>query len=192
MNFKGTLRIYFIFNAAIQLVALWRALVESPLLARRKKELRKVIYTPGIDGQVRYCMPPSSPAHSLFVRRIKFALPSLRTILRSAVLLTSLCFYVESNAHTLTFQAAVPGTLQDKAGLGSGLTAGLPGTGAALDPNLQLRTTNGVILLTGTDAEINGQVNMESCEFLRDRLPYFGIAAQGEASSIATHLNLAI
>ena len=58
----------------------------------------------------------------------------------------------------LTFDAAVPGTLADKNGLGTGFTHRLPGTGASLptnDPNMDLLSSPGRLLLTSTRADIN-------------------------------------
>lgn len=59
----------------------------------------------------------------------------------------------------LTFDTAVPGTIADGNGAGTGFTHRLPGTGGSLpsnDPNLNLQTTQGQLLIQSTHADING------------------------------------
>jgi hypothetical protein len=70
---------------------------------------------------------------------------------------------------TLTFDTPVPGTIADKNGLGTGFTVRLPGTGAALpaqDPNMDLLSSPGHLLLTSTQADINqtGHSNLPQLE----------------------------
>src|SRR5262249_39982534 len=69
----------------------------------------------------------------------------------------------------LTFDAAVPGTIADKDGNGTGFTTRLPGTGSTLstnDTNLDLSTSPGHLVLTTTQSDINqtGHSNLPQLE----------------------------
>ena len=69
---------------------------------------------------------------------------------------------------TLDFNAPVPGTLTDSHGLGTGFTTRLLQTGSAIpinDPNLDLLTSPGHLLITSTKADINnGGTNLAGLE----------------------------
>jgi len=68
---------------------------------------------------------------------------------------------------TLTFDSAIPGTITDSVGLGSGFTHRLPGTGGSLphnDPNIKLQTGSGLLTLQSTRADINHRVNLGELE----------------------------
>ncbi|HEX5271155.1 MAG TPA: FecR domain-containing protein [Gemmataceae bacterium] len=77
----------------------------------------------------------------------------------------------------LDFRRPVAGSLQDRAGRGTGLTHRLPGTGrrlAASDDNLLLDTDAGQLSLTTTNSDINHQFHMGSGEYLGVRLADLG------------------
>lgn len=70
---------------------------------------------------------------------------------------------------TLDFRHAKGGTLQDRAGLGTGLTHRLPGTGQALplrDTNLRLDTQLGRLELTTTENDLNRQCKVDQGEYV--------------------------
>jgi len=80
---------------------------------------------------------------------------------------------------TLTFDSAIPGTVTDSVGLGSGFTHRLPGTGGSLphnDLNINLQTGSGLLMLQSTRADINHRVNLGELEAPGFFLP--GVAAQ--------------
>lgn len=63
-----------------------------------------------------------------------------------------------ASSATLTFDSATPGTIADGAGLGTGFTHRLPGSGSGIpanDSNLSLDTANGRLLVTSTRADFN-------------------------------------
>jgi arabinan endo-1,5-alpha-L-arabinosidase len=65
----------------------------------------------------------------------------------------------------LSFSAAASGGLADANGLFTGLTTRLPGTGTAvpaLDPNLRLDPTGGVLALKTTRADFNGAAGLDA------------------------------
>lgn len=70
---------------------------------------------------------------------------------------------------TLDFTAAVPGTIQDTTGAGTGFTARLSGTGGGLatnDPNMSLNTGSGLLSLTSTNSDLNDQLNLNIGEYI--------------------------
>ena len=78
---------------------------------------------------------------------------------------------------TLDFHHAVPGSVCDAAGQGTGLTHRLSGTGAWLaknDPNLSLDAEKGQLSLTTTNSDINRQINIDTGEYLGVRLADLG------------------
>jgi hypothetical protein len=89
----------------------------------------------------------------------------------------------------LDFRRAVPGSLPDAAGRGTGLTHRLPGTGARLkkaDANLSLEAEAGHLELTTTNSDINHQVHMDTGEYLGVRLADLGFTgAEDFAVSVA-------
>ena len=67
----------------------------------------------------------------------------------------------------LDFDGGHPGTIKDTNGLGTGFTTRLPGTGGALpanDPNMDLLSVPGKLLLTSTHADINHGNNLPILE----------------------------
>jgi hypothetical protein len=78
---------------------------------------------------------------------------------------------------SLEFSEPVVGTILDAEGRGTGLTARLPGTGAALprlDPNLRLRPDRRVLELTTTRSDLNTKEGMPTGEYLGVRLRDLG------------------
>ena len=78
---------------------------------------------------------------------------------------------ISASAHAgllLSFDAAVPGTIADSTGAGTGFTNRLPGTGGALpsnDPHLTLQTGQSQLLLQSTSANISsGGINIGNFE----------------------------
>ncbi len=112
-----------------------------------------------------------------------------------ALLATALAWTVEARASSLTlnFSSPIPGTVADQNGNGTGLTDRLPGTGGALpsnDPNLALNTSQGVLQITSTNSDLNGQLNMASGEYLGTRLADLGFTGSQNFSVSATFLNV--
>jgi hypothetical protein len=85
---------------------------------------------------------------------------------------------VSANADVfLGFDAPIPGTIQDKNGIGTGFTHRLPRTGGSLlvnDANLDLVSVLGSLLITSTQADLNnggfGLGNLESPTVLLSNL----------------------
>lgn len=94
------------------------------------------------------------------------------------IAILSVCPLRSSLGITLTFDSPVPGTILDSAGLGTGFTHRLPGTGATLpadDPNMTLRTETGELDLRSTNADINGGgINLGQLEAPGFLLPNVG------------------
>lgn len=89
---------------------------------------------------------------------------------------------------TLDFTAAVPGTIQDGAGAGTGFTARLGGTGGSLpanDPNMSLNTGSGLLSLTSTNSDLNGQSNLGTGEYIGVQLSTLGFTGS-EDFTVAT------
>jgi hypothetical protein len=77
----------------------------------------------------------------------------------------------------LDFRQPVAGTLLDTAGLGTGLTHRLPGTGGDLparDPNLRLDGPGGRLRLTSTENDLNKQYKVGQGEYVGCRLSDLG------------------
>jgi hypothetical protein len=73
-------------------------------------------------------------------------------------LVLSIAGTLSASTITLDFNAPVPGTLNDANGLGTGFTTRLTGTGSAIptnDPNMNLTSSPGKLLVTSTNADIN-------------------------------------
>ena len=112
-----------------------------------------------------------------------------------ALLATALAWTVEAQASSLTlnFSSPIPGTIAGQNGTGTGLTDRLPGTGGALpsnDPNLALNTSQGVLQITSSSSDLNGQLNMASGEYLGTRLADLGFTGSQNFSVSATFLNV--
>ena len=72
------------------------------------------------------------------------------------------------NGTALIFSAAIPGTLADSNGLGTGFTQRLPGTGSAIaanDPNLTVNTDTGTLTWRAPVSDLNGAVNLAGGDF---------------------------
>jgi hypothetical protein len=82
---------------------------------------------------------------------------------------------------TLDFRRAVPGTMEDAAGQGTGFTHRLPGTGMKLnrhDANLRLDAGRGQLELTTTNSDVNRQVGMPRGEYFGVRLADLGFTGK--------------
>jgi hypothetical protein len=93
----------------------------------------------------------------------------------------------------LTFDRAVGDSLCDAAGLGTGLTHRLPGTGGELpkhDPNLRLNPAKAQLELTTTNSDINTQYWLESGEYLGVRLADFGFTGPEDFAVTVTIPNI--
>src|SRR5439155_6753756 len=81
----------------------------------------------------------------------------------------------------LDFRQAVPGTLLDHNGLGTGLTHRLPGTGSKLlphDKNLLLDAEEGLLVLQTTNTDINTSYRLWHGEYLGVRLADLGFTGK--------------
>jgi hypothetical protein len=81
----------------------------------------------------------------------------------------------------LDFRHAVEGSLQDAAGLGTGLTQRLPGTGERLpahDPHLRLNLDKGRLELTTTENDLNGRYKLFQGEYPGVRLADLGFTGK--------------
>ncbi len=81
----------------------------------------------------------------------------------------------------LDFRHPVEGTLLDAAGLGTGLTHRLPGTGKDLplsDPNLRLDVAGGRLSLTTTENDLNKQYKVRRGEYVGWRLSDLGFTGE--------------
>lgn len=90
---------------------------------------------------------------------------------------------------TLTFDAPVAGTIRAADGSGTGFTARLPGTGGSLpanDPNLSLDTAAGLLKITSTRSDLNGQQGLGVGEYLGTRLTALGYTGAEDFSVSAT------
>ena len=78
---------------------------------------------------------------------------------------------------TLDFQQPIEGGLRDAAGLGTGLSHRLPGTGRRLKPNdenLTLNLAQGQLELTTTNSDLNTQYRLDQGEYLGIKLSDLG------------------
>jgi regulation of enolase protein 1 (concanavalin A-like superfamily) len=92
----------------------------------------------------------------------------------------------------LDFSSSVPGTIQDAVGNGTGLTVRLPGTGSSLpsdDPNLNLDTADGELVVTSTNSDLNGQYQLDGGEYLGSSLADLGFTGQENFKVQITVLN---
>jgi hypothetical protein len=88
----------------------------------------------------------------------------------------------------LDFRQPAKGTLLDTAGVGTGLTHRLPGTGAQLparDPNLRLDAAGGRLLLKTTENDLNNQHKIGRGEYLGLRLSDLGFTGAEDFSVTA-------
>jgi hypothetical protein len=89
----------------------------------------------------------------------------------------------------LDFRNPIPGSLNDKAELGTGLTHRLPGTGARLpapDPNLRLDLAKGHLEITTTESDVNTQFKIETGEYPGVRLADLGFTGDEDFSVTAS------
>ncbi|MFP4283144.1 MAG: glycoside hydrolase family 43 protein [Opitutales bacterium] len=85
------------------------------------------------------------------------------------------------------FETAPTGGLTDSAGVATGLTTRLAGTGTGIsgnDPNLELDPANGQLLLTTTRTDFNGQVGVGLISAVGHQLSEFGFT--GEEDFVVT------
>lgn len=94
---------------------------------------------------------------------------------------------------TLDFSRAVPGTLADESGQGTGLTNRFPGTGSALpahDSNLKLNTHLRQLELTTTNSDINRRFQLSKGEYVGFKLSDLGFQKDEDFSITATIPNI--
>ena len=94
----------------------------------------------------------------------------------SMVMLSAITGGASAASLSLNFGASAGG-INDKDAEGTGFTTRLTGTGGALlpnDANLDLDTGAGLLHLSSTDSDINGQVNLPVIEFLGVNLSSLG------------------
>jgi hypothetical protein len=94
---------------------------------------------------------------------------------------------------TLEFGESKPATLCDAAGLGTGLTHRLPGTGSAFpgdDPNLRLRLDRRALELTTTRSDLNTQERMDTGEYVGVRLADLGLTGREDFEISATFTDI--
>jgi hypothetical protein len=100
----------------------------------------------------------------------------------------------EAASSTLNFSAAVPGTVLDGGGLGTGFTTRLSGTGSAIptnDANLSLDTAASVLHLTSPiNTDPNGQAGVTTIEFLGLQLAPLGFNSTRDFSVTANFKNV--
>lgn len=84
-------------------------------------------------------------------------------------------------------------SVRDAAGLPTGFTDRLPGTGAALaadDPNLRLNLEKGLLELTTTNSDLNTRYQLRHGEYLGVRLSDLGFTGTEDFAVSATVLNI--
>lgn len=94
---------------------------------------------------------------------------------------------------TLDFSAATPGTIQDKNGLGTGFTTRLANTGGAIatnDPNLVLDRRLGILRMTSTNGDINGQRALGTLNFIGLDLSSLGFTGDQDFQVTASFVNV--
>jgi hypothetical protein len=126
-------------------------------------------------GQVR--VRPAQPPGT----RNKF----IRAIIPSPV--------VEKRTRRLLFDRAGAGGIKDRAGLGTGLTHRLPGTGRALpdaDGNLRLNSDKARLELTTTNSDLNTQYQLHHGEYLGLRLADLGFTGPEDFAVTVTIPNI--
>lgn len=96
-------------------------------------------------------------------------------------------------SHILDFRAAPEGSLRDRDGRGTGLTARLPGTGAALadhDDHLRLDPGGQGLEVIATQSDINTQFLVEQGEYLGLRLSDLGFTGREDFEVSVTVPNI--
>jgi hypothetical protein len=89
----------------------------------------------------------------------------------------------------LRFDRAVPGTIRDARGVGTGLSCRLPGTGTELgerDPNLRLDPAKSQLELTTTNSDLNTQYKLHHGEYLGVRLSELGFTGREDFAATVT------
>jgi ferric-dicitrate binding protein FerR (iron transport regulator) len=93
----------------------------------------------------------------------------------------------------LDFDHAVPGSIRDQNGLGTGLTQRLAGTGRALtenDPNLRLDIAKAQLELTTTNSDLNTGYQLHHGEYLGFRLSDLGFTGEEDFAVTVTIPNI--
>ncbi|HEY7097982.1 MAG TPA: hypothetical protein VH437_14745 [Terriglobales bacterium] len=101
--------------------------------------------------------------------------------------------WAQGQTLALDFSSAVPGTIQDISGNGTGLTDRLPGTGSGLltdDTNLALDTTDGLLTILSTNSDLNGQRDLDTGEYLGTSLASLGFTGHGNFRVKARFVNI--
>jgi hypothetical protein len=91
--------------------------------------------------------------------------------------------------HELLFTTSVDKSLQDTAGLGTGMTHRLPGTGSLIpanDPNLRLVPEKGQLELITTNSDLNTQFRLGRGEYPGFRLADYGFTGTEDFELAAT------
>jgi arabinan endo-1,5-alpha-L-arabinosidase len=95
--------------------------------------------------------------------------------------------------YSLGFSSAVPGTLLDANGLGTGFTTRLANTGTAIpanDPNLVLDRRAGWLRMTSVNADINGQRNLSTMDFIGIDLSSLGYTGNQDFKVTASFIHV--
>lgn len=98
-----------------------------------------------------------------------------------------------SQIFSLDFSSAVAGTLQDVNGQGTGFTVRLANTGGAIgqnDPNLLLDRRLGVLRMTSTNGDINGQRDLPTLCFIGVDLAELGFTGMQDFHLTASFVNV--
>ena len=100
---------------------------------------------------------------------------------------------VSAPGPALNFTSAVPGTILDSTGAGTGFTTRLSGTGTtyfANDPNLTLNTGAGTLTVNSVATDLNGQINIANGEFVGFPLSAAGVTLNEDFSLSVTFRNI--
>lgn len=111
-------------------------------------------------------------------------------ILAIAVLAAPAC---ATQIFSLDFSSAVTGTLQDANGLGIGFPVRLANTGGAIalnDPNLVLDRRLGVLRMTSTNGDVNGQRDLPTICFVGVDLASLGFSGTQDFHLTASFVNV--
>ena len=93
----------------------------------------------------------------------------------------------------LTFTSAVPNTIRDTAGNGTGFTTRLPGTGGSIavnDPNFTLNPGSGTLTWRTVASDLNGQGNLAAGDYMGFPLSAAGVTLNQDFTVSATFRNL--
>ncbi len=93
----------------------------------------------------------------------------------------------------LPFDRAIDGTIQDRAGLGTGLVHRLPGTGSGLpelDGNVRLNRDKSQLELTTTNSDLNTQYKLDQGEYFGVRLADLGFTGKEDFAAAVTIHNI--